>query len=944
MTSAAAAAAEPSPAAPAGTEATLPADRQMHRRVRVAMYLAFVALALFTLIQGGLTLRAERRLVDDTQILEVAGLLRARTQDVARHALPLLAPQQGARERARDRLAQALAGTDAAARELEPLLASLADDPGAAAWRGAGAEWEAARARLAERAQALLARGEPPSPAQWELGVQAFQADAERAADAAWALQSALHAGARARSTQVERAVLLNAGVMLLLLAGLALAVVEPMARAVRRQVGLLERQALQLRRLALVAEHTSAAVVVSDRADRVQWVNGAFTRLTGWNAAEVEGALLGDLLHHPNAPGSTGAAIREAVADGRGLRSELLCRRRDGSELWLDVDLRPVHDAHGAAVGFVSVSTDVGSRLAEQRKLRLLWAALPAGVVVQDAGGAVVDVNLAAERLLGAPRERLIGASCTDPAWHVVHEDMSPIAPDELAPMRTLRSGVALSNETVGLRAPDGVLRWLLVNTEPQRDEQGQVTGVVSCFIDITERRQLQQRLHETARTDALTGLPNRAVVMERVQRGVEHVREHPGYGFALLFMDFDRFKQVNDSLGHGAGDELLRQIAARLRKALRPGDEVGRVVAGDDLAARLGGDEFVVVLEGVRDPETVRAVADRLLAELAEPYTVLDHPVQSSASIGIVLADDGEPTAEELLRNADTAMYEAKRAGRGRWVLFEPSMHDRLVHSLAVEQDLRRALQEDELFVVYQPVVELDSGRLAGVEALVRWQHPERGLVPPGDFIVIAEECGLIDAIGHQVLTKACSQFMRWRAELVEHAPPMLAVNLSRAQLERPQIVRDVLDVLRAAGMPPGALQLEVTESLAAQDERVQSTLRELKAHGVRLALDDFGTGYSSLACLHQLPVDTVKVDRSFVRHAETVEYHRVLIEATIRVARTLGMTTVAEGIETVGQAALMQSLACDRGQGWLYGKAMDGDEIGRWQHERRLARTLA
>jgi EAL domain-containing protein (putative c-di-GMP-specific phosphodiesterase class I) len=271
---------------------------------------------------------------------------------------------------------------------------------------------------------------------------------------------------------------------------------------------------------------------------------------------------------------------------------------------------------------------------------------------------------------------------------------------------------------------------------------------------------------------------------------------------------------------------------------------------------------------------------------------------------------------------------------------VLFEPAMHDRLAQTLAVEQDPRRALRNDELFVVYQPLVDLASQRMQGVEALVRWQHPERGLLAPAAFIGVAEECGLIDDVGRRVLELACAQFAGWRRSLGSDAPALLSVNLSRAQLDRPGLVDDVTRALEGAAMPPAALLLEVTESLAAQDERVQSTLRELKARGLRLALDDFGTGYSSLACLHQLPVDTVKIDHSFVVHAETVEYHRVLIEATIRVARTLGMVTVAEGIETDGQAALMRSLDCDLGQGWLYGRPLTGPEIDRWIRERLAA----
>jgi EAL domain-containing protein (putative c-di-GMP-specific phosphodiesterase class I) len=329
---------------------------------------------------------------------------------------------------------------------------------------------------------------------------------------------------------------------------------------------------------------------------------------------------------------------------------------------------------------------------------------------------------------------------------------------------------------------------------------------------------------------------------------------------------------------------------------------------------------------------------VSQRLLAELAEPYLVESTPVHSSASIGVVLctglsADGPGPSADELLRNADTAMYEAKRAGRGRWVLFDDSMHERVVRALALENDLRRALRENELFVVYQPVLDLATRAVAGVEALVRWRHPQRGLVPPGDFIGVAEECGLIDEVGAQVLEMACRQFMLWQDSLGNQAPRQLAVNLSRAQLKRAGLVDDVRAVLQAHGMSPGALQLEVTESLAAQDERVQTTLRELKDLGVRLALDDFGTGYSSLACLHQMPVDTVKIDRSFVKHAETIEYHRVLIEATIRVAHTLGMTTVAEGIETEGQADLMLALDCDRGQGFLFSRPQEAAELEAW-----------
>ena len=320
-----------------------------------------------------------------------------------------------------------------------------------------------------------------------------------------------------------------------------------------------------------------------------------------------------------------------------------------------------------------------------------------------------------------------------------------------------------------------------------------------------------------------------------------------------------------------------------------------------------------------------------------LSRPYEVLGHRVHSSASIGVVTSEQLFESADSLLRDADIAMYEAKQGGRGRWVMFEPRMHEQASRRANVEADLHEALQRDELFVVYQPVLTLGGahgdGTGVGVEALVRWRHPERGIVPPAQFISVAEESGLIGALGRFVLRNACQQFMHWRLTLGDRAPTTLAVNLSIAQLRQGVLADEVRRALADSAMPAAALQLEVTESLAAQDPLVQLRLRELKALGVKLALDDFGTGYSSLACLHQLPVDTVKIDRSFVIEAERSEYHRALIEATVRVARTLRMTTVAEGIETAGQAALITALGCDRGQGYLYSRPLEADALSDW-----------
>ena len=944
-------AAAAAPALPAADR--VPARGLGHHRLRVAMYLAFAAIALAVVVQGFGTLRVEDQGAGDAQILDQSTAQRARLQQIGRLAARLVAAAPARRLQLAADLDGVLERSADDAQAIQTLLVRQLRGPhgDAGDLRPAWQTWVAARLRVTERGRELLTEAAQGNDEALRRSEAALQADTEPALLAAQGFSDRFRQAAMQRSEALRQQLRWGMGAMLALLLLLAATVVEPAARSVRRHARRLGEQAAELQRLALVAEHTSALVLITDRDDLVVWANAAFTQVSGWPLAEATGRRPLALLASPHADEAVLVRVQTAIRQGQGVRQEWLHRARDGRDLWLDVDLRPLRDEHGALAGFVRVCTDVTARAQQQAKLQALWAALPTGVMVLAADGTIADANRAAARLLGVSQAQMQGRETADPRWRAVREDGSDYPGHEMPALRTLASGQPLHNQTMGVHTPEGELRWLLINTEPQRDMLGHVTGVVACFGDITESRMLQDRLSESARTDALTRLPNRTVVMERLQRAIGHARRHAGYGFAVLFMDFDRFKQVNDTLGHGAGDELLRQIAARLEQALRPGDAVARLASQQQVAARLGGDEFVVVLEGVHEADMVKAIAQRLLQELAEPYLVGGTPVQSSVSIGIVLCtqpamaeeDSTEVTAEAVLRNADTAMYEAKRAGRGRWVMFDDSMHDRVVRALAVETDLRRALKDDELFVVYQPVVDLGTRAMSGVEALVRWRHPTLGLVPPAEFIGVAEECGLIDAVGEMVLRKACRQFVEWQASLGTAAPRRMAVNLSRAQLARPALIDDVRTVLLDSGMKPEDLQLEVTESLAAQDERVQGALRELKNLGVRLALDDFGTGYSSLACLHQMPVDTVKVDRSFVQHAETVEYHRVLIEATIRVARTLGMTTVAEGIETEGQAALMQALDCDRGQGYLFSRPLEAEALGHWAQQQALQQAL-
>ena len=446
-------------------------------------------------------------------------------------------------------------------------------------------------------------------------------------------------------------------------------------------------------------------------------------------------------------------------------------------------------------------------------------------------------------------------------------------------------------------------------------------------------ERQHVQTELRDASRTDSLTAMPNRIVVLERIEYALQRARIDPDHHFAVLFINGDRFSRVNVSLGPAAGDELLRMMASRVNAAVRQRDKVLLNAQDEQMAGRLGVDEFVVVLEAVHSPDVAALVAQRLVDALRKPYTIGGVVVHSTASVGVALGGVGAANADAVLQDASLAMREAKRAGGARYCVFEPLMKERAWRRASLESELRLAVQDGQLFVVYQPITHLDDGRVAGFEALVRWQHPQRGVVSPIEFIEIAEETGLIGPLGAYVLNSACRQFALWQSQFEHRAPQVLSVNLSRAQLVEATLVDEVRQALKVSGVPAECLQLEITESLAAESPLIQSRLHELKALGVKLALDDFGTGYSSLASLHLWPVDVIKIDRSFVSQVTTSAHHRVLVEATVMVARSLCMETVAEGVETGEQADALTTLRCDKVQGYLYARPMGSEEATRW-----------
>ena len=486
------------------------------------------------------------------------------------------------------------------------------------------------------------------------------------------------------------------------------------------------------------------------------------------------------------------------------------------------------------------------------------------------------------------------------------------------------VRTGQALVNVEEKETLANGEVRWVSTTKLPLRDREGQIVGTFGMSRDITTRKKAEHQLQHQAFYDPLTDLPNRALFLDRLQHLCNRARRTLGSPtFAVLYLDLDRFKAINDSFGHQAGDELLIGAARRINRCLRPGDTL----------TRLGGDEFTVLLDNVRGETDATGVADRIHQELAAPFDILGHELFTSVSVGIALSSAGCEAADEMLRDADTAMYSAKAAGRARHEVFSGDMHRRAVSSLRLENDLRRALERQEIVPYYQPLVNLDTGTLVGFEALARWQHPTRGILGPELFISIAEESGLMGPLGEWMLAEACRQTREWQRAHPAHSALAVSVNVSGRQLVRGGVPSEVERVLGATGLDPTCLTLEITETaLMHHLDAGADVIRRLHSMSVGLHLDDFGTGYSSLAYLHAFPVRALKVDRSFVGRMDGNAQHLAIVKAIVSLAHNLGIEVVAEGIETRSQAELLRGLRCQRGQGYLYSEPLPAEQAER------------
>ena len=697
-------------------------------------------------------------------------------------------------------------------------------------------------------------------------------------------------------------------------------------ANAVSAELALIEERHRGLIEQIPATVYIDERVTAGETTSRLVFISPQVTRLLGYRPK----ALLRTPKHwyrliHSDDAATVAMAEDRHFSTGAPLDQTFRMRTRDGRYVWVrdEANLVPLPDGRLQSHG---VLTDVTAqreaedqvRASEEQQRRIIDTASAAYISI-DAEGAVLEWNERAVSTFGWPRSEALGRRLSD---LIVPVDQR--AAHEAGLRRfAAEGGGPLVGGRVEVQAVDRNGRVFPVELSVWPLQVGSALRFSALVHDITERRRLEEELRHQAFHDSLTGLANRALFADRLA----HALERRGGRATVLYFDVDDFKLVNDQQGHAAGDMLLVAIAQRLSTMLRPGDT----------AARLGGDEFAVLFED-GDAASASGIAQRLLDLFAEPFTSSGRSLSAQVSVGVAVGADGV-SAERLLREADVAMYEAKRRGKGVWQLFDPSLSLMGLDAVELRADLKRAIGTSQITVAYQPILDLASRRPVAVEALARWRHPVRGEVPPSEFIPVAEGSDLIATLGLQVLTEACATIQRIRTD--GSMPDLrLSVNLSARQLLLPSIVEDVEAVLTDTGLEPAALTLEITEGVVVDDAgRSIAAIEGLKALGLRMAIDDFGTGYSSLSYLSRLPIDALKIDRSFVADMLPSRQSRVLVRSIIRIGQTLNLETVAEGVETEEQAAQLQRLGAGLGQGYLFGRPMDRHALIR--HLRRQGR---
>ncbi|MEZ6191600.1 MAG: EAL domain-containing protein [Phycisphaerales bacterium] len=631
---------------------------------------------------------------------------------------------------------------------------------------------------------------------------------------------------------------------------------------------------------------------------------------------------------HPDDLPAALDGINRHMESETDFYRCELRHRMKDGTWKWvMHAGEITERDSEGQPMRMVGVSIDIDH--AKTREHALTESERRFALAVNGSRDGIWDWDLLTDRVYYAPQwKKMLGLENVD-VTDRPDEWISRIDPHDLDAFMQqfdnhLRSEGGMFEAELRMTHAAGDTRWMLCRGAVVRDEHGRAIRVAGSMADITDIKQAQEDMRLLAQHDRLTGLPNRELFNARLSEAIQRGKADARYKFAILFFDFDRFKIINDSLGHGVGDALLIDIANLFRSTLRE----------HDTAARFGGDEFVVLLNGLATFDDAHRIGERLLEIFARAHNLMGHNVTSTASIGLVTSQSSYNSAEEMTRDADAAMYQAKEAGKARIVVFDQQMHEKALDRIQLENDLRYALNQNQFTLVYQPIVSLEAGELHGFEALLRWEHPTRGVVSPDQFIPIAEDTGLIVPIGEWVLREACRQLHQWNYHDRPELPVTVNVNLSMRQVCHPGIVDTIRNAVYESRVDPDHLKLEVTESTIVDDRHdMIPLLNQIRALGIQLAMDDFGTGHSSLGNLHLLPIDVLKIDRSFITSMSVNRELAAVLQTIITLAHVLGMQTVAEGIETSDQLVMLQSMDCNFGQGYFFRKPLTAEAATRY-----------
>src|SRR5829696_479448 len=669
----------------------------------------------------------------------------------------------------------------------------------------------------------------------------------------------------------------------------------------------------------ALLLDAVGQAVIATDLLGKVIYWNRAAQELYGWSADETMGRPITEVTASEELMEQAEEIMNE-LSRGRSWTGEFVVRHKDGTTFPALVTDTPVHDEQSNLVAIIGVSTDITEikqteelRRSEKRFRSLVQNASD-GITIIEADGTIVYDSPAVEKILGYKPDERVGTNAFDQANPNDLTQGTHILGDLLA------NPGAQKNLELPWPHKDGSLLYLEVTLTNLLDDPA-VRGIVFNWRDITERKAMEERLNHQALHDSLTDLPNRRLFVDRLEQALARTERRRGSEVAVLFMDLDGFKVVNDSLGHDRGDRLLVEVAKRLRGCLRPEDNL----------ARFAGDEFSVLLEEIENADDAFRVAQRITQKFRGQFVVDGREIVVRFSIGVALGGVHTGSPEDLLRDADTAMYRAKQDAAD-YRVFDPTMHEQALRRLELENDLRRAWEKDEFTVYYQPKVRLgQTDRIEGVEALVRWEHPQRGFTLPGEFSPIAEETGLIIPIGGWVLKVACRQAREWQERYPSEPPLAVCVNISAGQVRHLGLLKDVRSALEESDLEPGSLILEITEGALLKDtQEIKTIFEELKALGVRLDIDDFGKDYSSLSYLKQLPVDDLKINGSFVESLGEDPTNTTIVETMISLAHSLDLEVTGEGVESAEQLEHLRRLGCDLVQGYHLARPLPSEEV--------------